>query len=69
MANPRPEENSTQNVKNIVRRIGETTAEQIARVGETAAQAGREAVNSMPIWCTETLSRQSAWEPMRSTQH
>jgi phasin family protein len=49
MANPRPEDRSTQNVdkstqsiEEAVRRSTETTAEQTRRMGQTAAEAGEE---------------------------
>lgn len=42
MANPRPEEKSTQHVEETVRRTGERTTEQTRRIGLAAAQAGEE---------------------------
>ncbi|BBO03324.1 MULTISPECIES: phasin family protein [Bradyrhizobium] len=42
MANPRPEERSTQNMEDAARRTGERAAEQTTRIGQAAAEAGEE---------------------------
>jgi phasin family protein len=42
MANPRPEDKSTQAAEDAVRRVSERTAEQTRRIGETAADASQE---------------------------
>ncbi|SFI80951.1 phasin family protein [Bradyrhizobium sp. Gha] len=42
MANPRPEEKSTQSPEDTIRRAGERTAEQTRRIGLATAEAGEE---------------------------
>ncbi|MGY3616741.1 phasin family protein [Bradyrhizobium sp. USDA 10063] len=42
MANPRPEDKSTQAAEDAVRRVSERTAEQTRRIGETTAEASQE---------------------------
>jgi phasin family protein len=42
MANPRPEDKSTQGMEDAARRAGERAAEQSTRIGQAAAEAGEE---------------------------
>jgi phasin family protein len=42
MANPRPEDQSTQGMEDAARRAGERAAEQSTRIGQAAAEAGEE---------------------------
>ncbi|BAL08479.1 MULTISPECIES: hypothetical protein [Bradyrhizobium] len=62
MANPRPEERSTQNMEDAARRTGERAAEQTTRIGQAAAEAGEEVARAsadMPKQNVETL--QQTW--------
>ncbi len=62
MANARQEDKSTQNVEDTVRRTSEKTAEQTARMGQAAADAGQEVARaSADLLQQNAETLQNAW--------